>query len=129
MNRVAVFVIYDKDGIIDDHIVYYLKQLRPFVNKLCCVVQGKLKPEYTSVLNELCDDFFVRENTGLLTYGWIEGMRYVGWDNLVKYDELLLLNDSFFGPVFPLNDFFEACEKSDSDFYGVFKNYEDKTIR
>lgn len=128
VKRAAIYVIYDKDGKLDRYRKYYLEKIRKFCDKIVCVIQGTLEPESRRELENLCDDFFVRENTGLLTYPWIEGINFIGWDALKDYDELLMLNDSFFGPFFELDDFFNSCEKSDADFYGVMKNFEEKTI-
>ena len=126
-KRVAIYVIYDKDGKLDNFRKYYLKELRKVVDRIVVVVQGNLTPESRQELQTLADDFFVRENTGLLTYPWIEGIKFIGWDNLKDYDELLMLNDSFFGPFYPLKDMMDAAEKSDADFYGSMQNFEEKS--
>lgn len=127
VKRAAIYVIYDKDGKLDRYRKYYLEKIRKFCDKIVCVIQGTLEPESRRELESLCDDFFVRENTGSLAYAWIEGIKFLGWDALKDYDELLMLNDSFFGPFFEFDDFFSACEKSDADFYGMLKNYEEKS--
>lgn len=127
-KRIAMYVIYDKDGILDNFRKYYLQELRKEVDYIVGVVSGTLTPESRKELEELTDDFFVRENVGLLAYSWIDGIAHIGWDTLEEYDELLMLNDSFFGPFYPLKDMFDACENSDADFYGAMKNMEDEEI-
>lgn len=127
VKRIAIYVIYDKDGILDGYRKYYLQELRKVTDCIVAVVNGTLTPESRHELEELADDLFVRENTGLLAYGWIEGIKHIGWDTLYKFDELLMLNDSFFGPFFPLKEMFEAMEKSDADFYGAMQNFEEKS--
>lgn len=127
-KRIALYVIYDKDGVLDDYRKYYLQELRKVTDYIITVVCGQLTPESRKELPKYSDEFFVRENKGLLAYAWIEGIEFIGWDRLAEYDELLMLNDSFFGPFYPLQDMFDACERSDADFYGAFKNYEEKNI-
>ena len=127
IKRIALYVIYDQDGKLDRYREYFLKKIRKFCDKLICVVQGSLDEKSQSALKLLCDDFLVRDNTGSLTYAWIDGLNFIGWDNLKNYDELLMLNDSFFGPFFEFDDFFTACEKSDAQFYGMIKNFEEKS--
>lgn len=126
-RRIAMYVIYDKDGILDRFRKYYLQELRKEVDTIVGVVSGTLTPESRDELAELTDDFFVRENKGLLAGGWVDGIAHIGWDTLAEYDELLMLNDSFFGPFYPLSEMFEAMEQSDADFYGSMKNFEEKT--
>ena len=125
-KRIALYVIYDKQGILDNFRVYYLTQLRPFVDNLIAVVSSSLTEESTDKLNNLVDEIYFRENSGLLAGAWFDGIAHIGWDNLKNYDELLMLNDSFFGPFYPLDDFFSKMEASPADFYGVMKNYEEK---
>lgn len=127
-KRIAMYVIYDKDGILDGFRKYYLQELRKVTDHIVAIVCGSITPESRKELEELSDEIFVRRNFGLLAYAWIEGIEFIGWDTLSEYDELLMLNDSFFGPFYPLQDMFDACEKSDADFYGAFKNYEDIRI-
>lgn len=127
-KRIAIYVIFDKDGILDGYRKYYLEKLREVTDCIVGVVNGTLTPESRAELAELTDDFFVRENTGLLAYGWIEGIKHIGWDKLYEYDELLMLNDSFFGPFYPLSEMMDAAEKSDADFYGATKNFDEKAI-
>lgn len=126
-RRIAMYVIYDKDGKLDRFRKYYLQELRKEVDTIIGVVSGTLTPESRDELAELTDDFFVRENKGLLAGSWIDGIAHIGWDTLAEYDELLMLNDSFFGPFYPLREMFEDMENSDADFYGCMKNFEEKS--
>ena len=127
VKRIAIYVIYDKDGILDGYRKYYLQELRKVTDYIVAVVSGTLTPESRDELEKLTDDFYVRENVGLLAGSWIDGIAHIGWDTLYEYDELLMLNDSFFGPFFPLEEMFEAAEKSNADFYGAMKNFEEKS--
>lgn len=128
IKRIAMYVIYDQDGILDGYRKYYLQELRKFTDTIVAVVSGTLTPESRIELETLADDILVRENKGLLAGSWIDGIQHIGWDKLYQYDELLMLNDSFFGPFYPLDEMFEAIESSDADFYGAFKNYEEKNL-
>ena len=127
-KRIALYVIYDKDGKLDGFRKYYLQQLRQSVDYIVAIVSGSITPESRNELEKLTNDIFVRENKGLLAGAWVDGLAYVGWDRVYQYDELLMLNDSFFGPFFPLQDFFDSAEKSDADFYGCSQNFEEPTI-
>lgn len=128
-KRIAMYVIYDKDGILDNYRKYYLKELRKEVDTIVGVVSGTLTPQSRRELEELTDDFFVRENVGLLAGSWFDGIAHIGWDVLDEYDELLMLNDSFFGPFYPLSEMMNAAEESDADFYGCMKNFEEPEYR
>lgn len=125
-KRIAIYVIYDKDGILDSFRKYYLTELNRVVDYVLAVVCGTLTPESRDELEKIVDEIYVRENKGLLAGAWVDGIAHIGWDTLDTYDELFMLNDSFFGPLYPLEDMVDAMEKSDADFYGAIKNFEEK---
>lgn len=127
-KRIAIYVIYDKDGKLDGFRKYYLSELNKVVDYVLAVICGTLTPESRDELEEIVNEIYVRENKGLLAGAWVDGIAHIGWDALDKYDELFMLNDSFFGPFYPLQDMMDAMEKSDADFYGSMRNFEDKNI-
>ena len=45
-----------------------------------------------------------------------------------QYDELALINDSVFGPVYPLEPIFNEMGDRDLDFWGITKHGEFKNI-
>ena len=126
-KRIALYVIYDQDGILDGFRAYFLKELRKVTDYICAVVSGTLTDESDRQLRGLADEVYYRDNKGLLAGAWFDGIQHIGWEKLYAYDELLMLNDSFFGPFYPLKDLFDAMEESDADFYGAMKNYEEKS--
>ncbi|WP_443873393.1 rhamnan synthesis F family protein [Megasphaera sp.] len=127
-KRIALYVIYDPDGKLDGYRKYYLQELRSVVDYIVVIISGIITPESREELEIYSDEILVRENKGLLAGSWIDGIKFIGWDCLSRYDELLMLNDSFFGPFYPLKDMFEKMEESNADFYGAFKNYEEKKL-
>lgn len=119
-TRLAICLCYDKDGIIDDYIPYLLKDLKENLSRLVVVVNGKLTADGRKRLETLTDDLLVRENEGFDTGAWKEAMiSYLGWDQIAEYDELVLLNDSFFGPFYPFREVFDEMAKRPVDFWGL----------
>lgn len=126
MQRVGVFLFYDKDGIVDGYIDHYLKELRKVTEYLVVVVNGKLTPEGREKFSKLSDDFFVRENVGYDVWAYHDALDYIGWDELKKYDELILANYTLFGPFYPLSEAFAAMEDKKCDWWGLHRRYEDR---
>ena len=61
-----------------------------------------------------------RENIGFDFAAWRDGMKYVGFDHLEKYDSVTLMNDTCIGPLWDLKEYFERFEKRvDVDFWGM----------
>ena len=119
-KRIAVLVSYDKDGMIDDYIPYMMRDLQECVERIVVVFNGSLQPNSRKKLLSLTPDVVERENRGYDAAAWCYAFdQYIGWDELVKYDELVLLNDSFYGPLYPFCEVFARMEDRDADFWGL----------
>ena len=123
MNRVCIFAHYDKDNIIDDYVIYYLNALKKDFNKIIFVSDSDLPEKETEKLSSLCD--YVQAyhhgeyDWGSYKFGYIIAKQN-NW--LFDADELLLCNDSVYGPVFSLEPIFHKMSHDDCDFWGIFEN-------
>lgn len=119
-KRLAIFVFYDKDGVVDDYIPRLLGDLKENLTDLVVTVNGALTPEGRRKLGRFTDRIFVRENEGFDFGAWRETMiDHLGWDELARYDELILLNDTFFGPFYPFREVFAEMDRREVDFWGL----------
>ncbi len=92
------------------------------------VVNGKLTPAGRACLEAITPDVIVRENTGFDFGAWKYVMtEYLDWDTVLNYDELVLLNDSCFGPLYPFPQIFSKMEQK-ADFWGLVEHGEIKTV-
>lgn len=119
MNRIAIFFFYDKHGIVDDYVPYLLGNLRDHVEKIVFVSNGKLTEESEAKARSVSDDFFIRENIGFDVWAYKEAIERVGYEALQDYDELILLNHTCYGPIFPFAELFSEMESRSDDFWGV----------
>ncbi|MEG0961858.1 MAG: rhamnan synthesis F family protein [Lachnospiraceae bacterium] len=122
-SRCAIFLYYDRDGIVDKYVTYLLESLKPYISKLLIVCNGTLQPEESKKLEVLADDLLFRENVGFDVGGYREGLFYYGFQELGKYDEVILLNYTFFGPIFPFSEMFDAMAEKKIDFWGITRHY------
>lgn len=90
MNRLALYVFWEKDGIVRDYVTYYLNALKEVAQDIIVIVNGKLSAEGRKKLEELGADILVRENEGLDFAAWKAALEDIGWDKLSLYDELIL---------------------------------------
>ncbi|MCM1261846.1 MAG: hypothetical protein NC313_03920 [Butyrivibrio sp.] len=123
MKRLGIFVFYDREGIADDYIFYLLDGIKPVVDKLVIVVNGNIDNVYLERLYKYTDTIISRENLGFDAGAYKDALcKYIGWDNVCKFDELLLVNDTFYGPLYPFEDCFNKMEKMDVDYWGMTKS-------
>lgn len=121
-KRIGVFVFYDKDGIVSDYVPYLLNDLKQNLDRLVVVCNGKLSAQGRNVLEKIADDVYVHENKGFDAAAYKEAFEnIIGWDQLVEYDELVMCNDTFYGPFWPFQNVFDEMERTKPkiDFWGL----------
>lgn len=124
VKRLIIYFFYDRDGIVDDYILYMLKDLMKNCSDLCFVANGKLTRESRQKVSEYTDTIIARENKGFDVWAYKEGLTYYGWDKLSEYDELVMMNFTIMGPVYPMHEMFSKMDEKDLDFWGITKFHE-----
>lgn len=120
VKRVVFYLFYDPQGVVDEYVPYKLNALRPFADHIFVVSNSALTPEGREVLEGVADAVWVRENVGFDVWGYKEAMETFGRQRLEEYDELILMNYTFFGPIYPFEETFSKVDsRQDIDFWGV----------
>ncbi len=127
MKRACILFFYDNDGIADRYNFYNIEQLKTVCDYLLIVINGKLTNDSRNRLADVCDDMFVRKNEGFDSWAYKDGIEYIGYEGLKEYDELILTNNTMFGPLRPLKDVFAETENVKCDFWGLQMNYGNPT--
>ncbi|PWG59422.1 rhamnan synthesis F family protein [Bifidobacterium catulorum] len=118
-KRLGIFCFYDHAGHADGYIEVLLKALRPYLNDLVIVANGKLDGESRAMFGQFTDQITVRENKGLDAAAYQQAMLALGWDKLESYDEVICFNDTVMGPLYPFSELFDAMEAKNVDFWGI----------
>lgn len=118
-KRVIFYLLWDARGIVDDYVMYKLERLRPFAEHLFIVVNGDLTDEGRSRLQGVADTVWQRENTGFDVWGYKTALAEFGDERLTEYDELILMNYTWFGPVNPFEPVFARMDAEEVDFWGM----------
>lgn len=118
-KRAAIYFFYDKDGIADRFIEYFLNDLSKNVDYLLVVCNGSLDKKNKSILCQY-GDVLERENKGFDVWAYKTGIEHIGWDNLLEFDELVMVNSTIYGPVYPFKETFDKMDvRNDIDFWGI----------
>lgn len=123
MKRLCLLAGYNKHGIVQDYVVYYVKQMSKIAdvyylgdfNKVDQKELDRLKP-YTK--------FADAYRHGKYDYGcWQEMIiNIIGWEKVKEYDELIFCNDSCYGPFFSISEILEKFENNEgADVFGFTK--------
>lgn len=113
-RRTAVFASFSGDGRIQETVLYYLRGLREVVDSIVLVANNPIFPDEIGKLDGLvrlavfrhhgCYDF------GSYKMGWNEA-KALGLLEPDVCDELVVCNDSCYGPVFPFSGAFAEMDR------------------
>ena len=103
MKRLAIYLFYDHDGIVDDYIPYKLEKLKEFVQDIWFVSNSGLTVDSRKKIQHCTDYIMCRENVGFDVWGYKEAIEKIGFEKLAEYDEVILLNYTLFAPIFPFS--------------------------
>lgn len=125
-NRLIIYFFYDADGIVDEYNLVMLRDIMKSSRDLFVVSNGALSDEGRSRFSELTEEILERENKGFDVGAYQEALRTVGWERLYSYDEVILMNYTIMGPVYPFAEMFETMDARSLDFWGITKYHEVK---
>lgn len=123
-KRICIYVIYDNENVIDDYIGYMLRAIRTICSFLVVVCNFQDISQGVENIEKYADKIFFRTNLGFDAGAYKDALcKYLKWDEIRKYDELVLVNDSFYGPFYSLEDVFLKMEKENGiDYWGMTRS-------
>ncbi len=120
MKRLGIFCFNEKDGIVDKYIEFLLDDIILNLEKLYIVCNGTVNDVGMQTLYKYTDKIYVRENKGFDGGAYKDMiLNHISNAELKEYDELLLFNNSFFGPLYPFKLVFDKMQTSKGDFWGL----------
>jgi len=120
-RRAVIYVVFDRRGLVEDYVVHALQGMRQDAAHILAVVNGALSEEGRARLESVTDDILVRPNEGFDIWGHKAGLDHLG-ETLAEFDEVVLTNDTWFGPVRPYAPVFERMAARELDFWGMTDN-------
>ena len=121
MNRILLYIHYNKFDEMSDHVLYQLEKIKPLFSRVILISNSHLEKNYMRKLEMIgITEIIQRANIGFDFAAWRDGMEYVGFDHLKKYDSVTLMNDTCIGPLWSLEPYFRSFESAiDCDFWGM----------
>ena len=123
MKRVAIFAYWDREGIIEDYVLYYLQKIKLIADCIifsadCQIQQNELSKIDTIVTH------IINGRHGEYDFGsYKRGFLYAKENGLLNdADELIFSNDSCFGPFYDFDNYFNKIDRTKCDFWGMNYN-------
>lgn len=117
-KRLLVYVVYDRRGDVEEYIPHALTALRAHCSHILVMVNGLLTPAGRERLDAVSDQVVVRDNRGFDSWAYKEGLDLMA-DRMAEFDEVLLANDTWFGPIRPFEPVFERMNRRALHFWGM----------
>lgn len=120
MKRLGIAVFYDHEGVLDCYFELIVKEISCLCQKLIIAINGNIQEESLTRLKKYTNNIWYRENTGFDAGAYKDILLNcfsVGKEK--QFDELILFNDTFYGPLYPLSDVWGCFENENVDFWGI----------
>lgn len=123
MKRICIYVTYDCENIVDDYVGCMLRALRRVVDHLVVICNYEYISQGLENIRPYADRIYYRENIGFDAGAYKDAFcKYLGWNQVYEYEELLLVNDSFYGPLYPMEDMFNRMGTVATDYWGMTRS-------
>jgi len=122
--RVALFVHFDRRGQVRPYVLRYVEMLRRAGLSVVFVTNaGRLRDDGVEALKPLCAGILIRRNVGYDFGAWREALDYL---KLPRYEteSVLILNDSVYGPLAPLESLLERMDFTKADVWGATDSWQ-----
>lgn len=117
IRRICMFAGYDRDGIVDDYVVAYVRELAKHAD-VYYFADGDVAPAELEKLAPYVVSAWA-EHHGEYDFGsYSRLIRRVGWGKIEGYDELLLVNDSCY-LLRSLDEVFARMDARACDWWGL----------
>jgi len=120
--RALFYAHFNEFGRVDDYVMYQLEHMRPLFDLVVVISNSPVSEADKARLSPLCDRLIQRANVGYDFAAWRDGMNEVGWGELAKYDELTVMNDTCFGPLFDFGAIYSQMQAGGADYWGMTTN-------
>jgi len=121
-NRLCFFVLYDSEGIVDEYISCILSQLKGIGIRIIAVCNFLKINKGIEYVAPFVDEIIYRDNKGFDIGAYKDLLLKFGWDYVYEFDELWLLNDTFYGFFFDLKNTIKLMDNEDCDYWGMTRS-------
>ena len=109
-KRICLFSLYHPKGKVAGYVLHLLAELATVSERIIFISNGPLDVQGRKAVGRYTEEIIERQNTGFDGGAYKEVLLSYLHRDLSDYDELILCNDTFWGPFLPLKTIFEEME-------------------
>lgn len=119
-KRCGIFVFYNEQGKVGKYVEVLLESLQIILNELIIVINGQIDFDKKENLCKYSNHVFQRDNIGYDAGAYKDVFtQFLKEKDWAQWDELLLINDTFYGPFYDWVEVFDEMESRKCDFWGL----------
>lgn len=118
-KNLLLFAHYDRDNIMSDDDVKYLKSLTDISDNIVFITNSKLSESELAKAKKYAVKTLCRDNSGYDFGMWRDAILSYKAAELEQYDNLILVNNSCYGPYHSLSHVFDEMTQRKDDFWGL----------
>lgn len=116
MNRLLCYAHHDERGTVRPFVKHALASMAPLCSGRVFVSNSPMGEPDLGELRALCGEVVVSDNVGYDFFMWKRALLAADFG---RYDEVVLMNSSVYGPLFPIDGVFAEMDGVDCDFWGI----------
>lgn len=120
-EKLCVFSSFIRNGIVSESIYFQLQAICNEAYNIFFVSTVPLSESDVKRLGKICSKVIIKKNAG---YDWGAYLTGVQAGDYKLRKQLLFMNDSIFGPLFPLSEMFQKMSKKNCDCWSITDSYE-----
>jgi len=118
-RRLCIFSFHDAQGIVDEYVTHFLKEMGRHVDQIHFYSHGPLDEASTKAIEAVAAEITIRPRRGADALAYKQGLERIAFNEAGAYDEVLLVNHTCYGPIYPFTELFDAMKTRNCDFWGV----------
>ena len=127
MKRLGIFFLNNQVDSVEDYVQYLLDDISLNLTHLCIIIDKKFND--VNVLKNYTEDIYINDNHNLNIWKEIL-VNHIGFNKLVDFDEIILFDNSFFGPLNSFKEIFNNIDVDTTiDLWTIFSNGLDDELK
>lgn len=119
-RRLGIFFVETEPISPKSYIADLLNGVGKYCTQVVVVCAASMADDFKHLYGELCDDIVPCDMQKQdVLWGYRTGLLFIGRERAAIFEEIILFNNSVFGPIRDLDILFETMDQKELDFWGV----------
>lgn len=120
MQRLLIYSYNESNGIIGNATKFLLSEFNKVTDRMIIVCNAHLSPKGRSELKKITNDVYCLSCKNMILVVYADAIvNYCGIDKILEYDEIILMDDSVWGPLYSIENIFAEMNIKTCDYWQI----------